>query len=80
MTTTQKIFSDLRKFFLQASKNPEKYRQRPEDFTRKRKLHFSKLALLQISLLKKVSKPNLTKSLPIPKLAPNPLFVRLVKN
>ncbi len=45
---------DLRNFFRQAARNPENYRMKPADFTRKRKLHFSKLIGLMLSLLKKV--------------------------
>ena len=52
MDINAKIMRDLRIFFLSACKNPEKYCQRPQDFTRKSKLNFTKLTLLMISLLK----------------------------
>jgi len=52
MQTSIKIFKDLRKFIRATAGNPELYRQNPQDFTRKRKLHFFKLSLMMLSLLK----------------------------
>ena len=58
MSITTKIFKDLRYFFQEAGADPSKYRKRPQDFTRSRKLPFSTMAMLMFSLLKKVYRVN----------------------
>ena len=52
MMTSTKILKDLRSFLKQTAKNPQPYRQNPQDFTRKRKFDFFKITLLMLSLLK----------------------------
>ena len=71
---------DLRNFFRQAARNPENYRVKPADFTRKGKLHFSKLTGLMLSLLKSHCSASCTKFLPRAHLAPNLLSVKPEKN
>jgi hypothetical protein len=58
MQTSIKIFEQLTLFLASIAQNPEKYCQRPEDFTRKSKLNFSTLISLQLPLLKSLYKAN----------------------
>ena len=71
MSPSQKIFKDLRQFFRVASQNPENYRNKPTDFTRKGKLHFGKLCLMMCSLLKSHCKANSTRFSAMGWVAPN---------
>lgn len=63
MSKTQKIVSGLRDFLDKSIENPSKYRNKPTDFTRRRKLHFSNIVLFMFSLLKKVYKHHSMNSL-----------------
>lgn len=56
METSAKIMKDLRQFMLRVAQNPEQYKRKPSDFTRKRKLYFSQLSLLLLRLLKSLYK------------------------
>ena len=50
---SKKILGELRVFLRQSAKIPEKYRQKPTDFTRKRKFPFDFLSKFLSKLLKK---------------------------
>jgi hypothetical protein len=80
VTDFKKIVSQLQTFLRDTSKNPEKYRQKPSDFTRNRKLPFSFICKFFIQLLKKVYKQNSMIFLKMDLLAPNLLSVKHEKN
>jgi len=74
MMTSAKIMGDLRKYFRKIAQNSGTYGEKVGDFTRKRKLYFSKLVKLMLSLLKKVCRQNLTSFLRGVRLVPNRLL------
>jgi hypothetical protein len=55
---SQSMVAALREFLGKCEQNTQSYAEQSTDFTRSRKLPFSRLIVLQIGLLKKVSSPN----------------------
>ena len=58
MNTTAQIMKDIGIFFRQSHVDKAKYRQKETDFTRDRKLSFSNLTLILLSLFKSQYRQN----------------------
>ena len=77
---SKKIITHLQSFLREAHKNIGKYRQKPTDFTRNRKLPFKTLCKFLSKLLKKVYKVNSIVFLQKEKLAQNLHFAKPEKS